>query len=549
MSDAPSPNEELSKSLPRIKLKLRLNPTAPSAQDVPPKKKHKKDKKKRSHKKHKTSSSDDTPSSLPSSSSHTPVGGKRPFALLQSQESSSKWQDTDQAEGNDYYSPSTEVKSITGDPLSGTDAESYWSYDAEHPTQPTAANSSKTKFKNNKTQTEKPKKRGRPPKVHTPPKKPARVWESPKNDLKNVATRLLDTLIRKDQYGFFLEPVDTRIVTDYLDVIKHPMDFSTMRKKLERDEYKHLDDFRADFLLVVCNAKLYNAPSTIYWRNADRLQQSGLKIIERADKTIVYQEHQHTNDSPDDDLTSNNSYPDSLRKLSAASVREEEVDILGLDIPRNKSRQGSIDFYGPDSAVDISMSRGMTPLHQLYKKKKKKKKVFDVGVLYGPDGSLNAVSGVPELNAFVPQEHPFATPPEVTTVNPFALPSAFFNHRNHGQPEHTAQHLVHAAHFPDYGPLTALGPQSPGQFYTAQDAFYIYPLYGDDRGEAYAKSIWNFVDALDLEESTTTKIRHLTCGAWDVVTEVLNERKAVYTEFGPVDVSSIMESMNVTSES
>ncbi|PHZ17055.1 Bromodomain-containing protein, partial [Rhizopus microsporus ATCC 52813] len=69
----------------------------------------------------------------------------------------------------------------------------------------------------------------------------------------------------------FLEPVDPNYVPDYLKVIKSPMDFSTMQKKLDSGQYKNVDDFRQDFNLIVSNAKLYNAIDTIYWKSADKL--------------------------------------------------------------------------------------------------------------------------------------------------------------------------------------------------------------------------------------------------------------------------------------
>jgi hypothetical protein len=49
---------------------------------------------------------------------------------------------------------------------------------------------------------------------------------------------------RKDAYGFFLKPVDTTLVPDYLSVIKNPMDFGTMREKVVRNMYKSIDDFK-----------------------------------------------------------------------------------------------------------------------------------------------------------------------------------------------------------------------------------------------------------------------------------------------------------------
>ena len=53
--------------------------------------------------------------------------------------------------------------------------------------------------------------------------------------------------IKRDAYGLFLQPVDTTVVTDYLTVVTEPMDFGTMKKKVQHREYRTLDEFRVRF--------------------------------------------------------------------------------------------------------------------------------------------------------------------------------------------------------------------------------------------------------------------------------------------------------------
>jgi hypothetical protein len=100
-------------------------------------------------------------------------------------------------------------------------------------------------------------------------------------------------LDRKDSYGFFLEPVDVSAVPDYLTVIKQPMDFSTMKKKLQKGQYKHLSEFQTDFELICNNAKTFNPPDSIYHKQAGKLLSVGLRMIER--------EYPNVSEDPDDD--------------------------------------------------------------------------------------------------------------------------------------------------------------------------------------------------------------------------------------------------------
>ena len=47
-------------------------------------------------------------------------------------------------------------------------------------------------------------------------------------------------------------------VPTYYKFITHPMDFSTIKKKIDRDEYVNLDQFENDFGLIVKNCHFFN---------------------------------------------------------------------------------------------------------------------------------------------------------------------------------------------------------------------------------------------------------------------------------------------------
>ncbi|KAF2976096.1 hypothetical protein EK904_014667 [Melospiza melodia maxima] len=94
----------------------------------------------------------------------------------------------------------------------------------------------------------------------------------------NVLLRTtLDLLQEKDAAQIFTEPVP-----DYLEFISNPMDFSTMRRKLECHLYRTLDEFEEDFNLIVANCMRYNAKDTIFHRAAVRLRDLGGAILRHA---------------------------------------------------------------------------------------------------------------------------------------------------------------------------------------------------------------------------------------------------------------------------
>ncbi|KAL1721567.1 hypothetical protein EV715DRAFT_288308 [Schizophyllum commune] len=108
--------------------------------------------------------------------------------------------------------------------------------------------------------------------------------------LKEVLSKLIAQIKKKDEYAIFLEPVNTALVPGYTDAIKHPMDFGTMTTKVERGRYRSLEEFANDFKLVTTNAKTFNPPNTIYHTEADRIEAYGLDHISKAAGTVVQYE-------------------------------------------------------------------------------------------------------------------------------------------------------------------------------------------------------------------------------------------------------------------
>lgn len=97
---------------------------------------------------------------------------------------------------------------------------------------------------------------------------------------KKLLVFILDRLQKKDTYGVFSEPVDDEELPDYKDIVKHPMDFSTVRKKLDKGAYGNLEQFEDDVFLITSNAMCYNSPDTVYYRQARAIQEVAKKDFE-----------------------------------------------------------------------------------------------------------------------------------------------------------------------------------------------------------------------------------------------------------------------------
>ncbi|SPO02121.1 probable histone acetyltransferase [Cephalotrichum gorgonifer] len=88
----------------------------------------------------------------------------------------------------------------------------------------------------------------------------------------NQLLHLLNDLQNHQAAWPFLVPVNKDDVADYYEVIKEPMDLTTMETKLEADQYATPEDFIKDAKLVFDNCRKYNNESTPYAKSANKLE-------------------------------------------------------------------------------------------------------------------------------------------------------------------------------------------------------------------------------------------------------------------------------------
>ncbi|KAI8378258.1 Bromodomain-containing protein, partial [Choanephora cucurbitarum] len=75
-----------------------------------------------------------------------------------------------------------------------------------------------------------------------------------------------------DKKELFRYPVTKEIAPDYHDIIKQPMSFSDIIKKLNDHSYLSLDEFEYDLSLIWRNSMTYNKSDTAYFKLAQKLE-------------------------------------------------------------------------------------------------------------------------------------------------------------------------------------------------------------------------------------------------------------------------------------
>ncbi|XP_057512172.1 uncharacterized protein LOC130794312 [Actinidia eriantha] len=96
---------------------------------------------------------------------------------------------------------------------------------------------------------------------------------------KRMLEFILDILQRRDTHEIFAQPVDADEVEGYYSIIEKPMDFGTMRAKLQEGIYTTFEQFENDVFLITNNAMLFNSSATIYFRQARAIHELAKRVF------------------------------------------------------------------------------------------------------------------------------------------------------------------------------------------------------------------------------------------------------------------------------
>ncbi|KAJ2736645.1 hypothetical protein IW152_000614 [Coemansia sp. BCRC 34962] len=365
--------------------------------------------------------------------------------------------------------------------------------------------------------------------------------------LKSSLLRLVKRIRKRDSYAFFLEPVDTSVITDYLGVIKTPMDLGTMQRKVEANKYRSIAEFRQDMLLICQNARKYNGEGSIYARSADRIQEYATVAIDR--ETAKLESVGRASIGPEDLANDSDSVlgatpqvqsyaqsPEHSRSASPCPSRDDHSDGEYRRTTRRKWRAASTSEPShsaaaaatPASIVDIfKWSAAATGKKKAKRQSTVPRKIneLQMKVPLLADGSIDPTGFEDEVSLAAYErdnvELPLiAGPRSSNSVGPIksttneAFPTPVYAYGRHYLP----------AAYADYGPRQH--PQAAAE--AAANIGKLVPnlqtIHGDSLGLAYWHSISDFIDGAGEEASTyaTMVMDHLTNGAHTAARDTLS---------------------------
>ncbi|OLY81274.1 SWR1 complex bromodomain subunit bdf1 [Smittium mucronatum] len=105
---------------------------------------------------------------------------------------------------------------------------------------------------------------------------------------KDSMIKIVIALQNNKDSGPFLEPVDPILfeIPDYLDVIKHPMDLSTVLSKLNDDKYTSLNEVDSDIKQIFENCFIYNGIENSISTMAKHLQKAYSNLLKKYNEQL-----------------------------------------------------------------------------------------------------------------------------------------------------------------------------------------------------------------------------------------------------------------------
>ncbi|OMJ25457.1 SWR1 complex bromodomain subunit bdf1 [Smittium culicis] len=159
---------------------------------------------------------------------------------------------------------------------------------------------------------------------------------------KEILIKIVTSLRSNKDADPFLEPVDPVLlnIPDYPDIIKKPMDLSTVLNKLNQGSYSLFDEVDSDIKQIFENCFLYNGKDSPISTMAKHLQKAYSNLLKKYNSQLTSQEESNLSSAPVVDTKAQLKHCSAILKelfkkqhYDIAFYFYEPVDYVALDIP------------------------------------------------------------------------------------------------------------------------------------------------------------------------------------------------------------------------
>lgn len=321
---------------------------------------------------------------------------------------------------------------------------------------------------------------------------------SEKSPLQMLLYHLVNNLQKRDPQEFFTWPVSDVIAPGYSTIIHSPMDFSTMRKKIDDGEYACISEFRDDLKLMCDNAMTYNRPDTVYYKSAKRIWHSGNKLLSKEQLLAL-----ESSLSFFPELTSEDLGFDIKGAMSASPETKPAADATDHPTPpevpsigspesakksKNGPEEGSLEDQESNEILIQAQKAAQGAAGRLTLKKPNSKFGF---LRQMPDGSTTLAILNPDCGANGPKEMKVNL--EMLVGKLAHGTGALMDFKD------DIKNIARPINYLNYGTYSTYAPHYDSTFanLSKEESDLVYSTYGDELGVQYAESLLSFAKDCD----------------------------------------------------
>uniref|UniRef100_A0A8D8IIV7 Bromodomain-containing protein 7 n=1 Tax=Culex pipiens TaxID=7175 RepID=A0A8D8IIV7_CULPI len=327
-----------------------------------------------------------------------------------------------------------------------------------------------------------------------------------RSPLARLLDHLLKALEKRDPHQFFAWPVTDDIAPGYSSIITRPMDFSTIRQKIDDNEYTSLSEFSEDFKLMCDNAIRYNHSETVYHKAAKKLLHVGARLLQPENlmrslrplmtymRELTPKELGFELPASSDSAENDHHLLDSADEAVAAAVDEGINAQINAQIEEDEKRKqirlennpkGKFEPFVDDLTAEEVLAQVQSAAMNARTKLLKKKSANRMGFL------RQLKNGTTSMSILIDGEN--NAPEKVVSLEAFTGKLQYGTAQLQGFREDRRNYAKTIKPL-NYGAFSSFAPTFDSRFsnLSKQESELVLNTYGDETGADYAESIMKY---------------------------------------------------------